>query len=73
MLSEVPATQTAIIQYHGGSFKITSGLAIPELKPQYVLVRTASVGLNPCDFKMPMRFPTPVSGTDMTSQVLSVL
>jgi NADPH:quinone reductase-like Zn-dependent oxidoreductase len=59
MLSKVPATQTAIIQYHGGSLKITSGLPVPELDPHHILVRTASVALNPCDFKMPMRFPTP--------------
>jgi NADPH:quinone reductase-like Zn-dependent oxidoreductase len=59
MLSEIPTTQTAIIQHHGGSLKITTGLPIPELEPHHILVRTASVALNPCDFKMPLRFPTP--------------
>jgi NADPH:quinone reductase-like Zn-dependent oxidoreductase len=54
-----PATQTAIIQHEGGSLKITPDLPIPELEPHHILVRTASVALNPCDFKMPLRFPTP--------------
>ncbi len=56
---ELPSTQTAIIQHDGGSLKVTSGLPVPDLKPHELLVRTASVALNPCDFKMPLRFPTP--------------
>lgn len=76
MLSAVepPATQTAVIQHEGGSLKITSGLPIPDLKPHELLVRTASVALNPCDFKMPLRFPTPGlwDGCDFAGTVVAM-
>lgn len=74
MESKIPATQTAIIQHHGGSLKITSGLPIPELEPHHILVRTASVALNPCDFKMPLRFPTPGlwNGCDFSGTVCAL-
>lgn len=57
--SNLPSTQTGIIQHEGGVLQITPGLPLAELEPHQMLVKTASVGLNPCDFKMPLRFPTP--------------
>ncbi|KAJ5997820.1 Polyketide synthase enoylreductase [Penicillium canescens] len=57
--SNLPSTQTGIIQHEGGLLQITPGLPLAELGPHQMLVKTASVALNPCDFKMPLRFPTP--------------
>ncbi|CAG8015163.1 unnamed protein product [Penicillium olsonii] len=56
--SNLPATQTAIIQHENGVLKITHGIPIQDLAPHQMLVKTAAVALNPCDFKMPLRFPT---------------
>ncbi|KAJ5579639.1 uncharacterized protein N7459_005624 [Penicillium hispanicum] len=56
---KIPTTQTVILQHEGGVLQITPGVPIPELGPHQMLVRTAAVALNPCDFKMPLRFPTP--------------
>lgn len=54
----IPSTQTVILQDEGGVLRITPNSPIPELGPHQMLVRTTSVALNPCDFKMPLRFPT---------------
>jgi NADPH:quinone reductase-like Zn-dependent oxidoreductase len=56
---DIPSTQTIILQGEGGILQITPESPIPELSPYQMLVRTTSVALNPCDFKMPLRFPTP--------------
>ena len=55
----IPLTQTAIIQHEAGALQVISGLSVPEISPWEMLVRVVAVGLNPCDFKMPLRFPTP--------------
>ena len=55
---DIPSTQTVILQQEGGILQITPESPIPALSPHQMLVRTASVALNPCDFKMPLRFPT---------------
>jgi len=55
---DIPSTQTVILQDEGGILQITPDSPIPELNPHQMLVRTTSVALNPCDFKMPLRFPT---------------
>ncbi|EHA55861.1 hypothetical protein MGG_08391 [Pyricularia oryzae 70-15] len=53
----IPSSHTAIIQHDdAGGVKITPGLPLPVLEPGQVLVKTAAVALNPCDFKMPQRF-----------------
>lgn len=71
---DFPSTQTAIIQHEGGSLEITPGLPIPDLGPHELLVRIASVALNPCDFKMPLRFPTPGlwDGCDFAGTVVAL-
>ncbi|KAJ5646369.1 Polyketide synthaseenoylreductase [Penicillium lividum] len=56
---DIPDSQTAIIQHDDGVLKVTHGLPIPELSSHHLLVSTKAVALNPCDFKMPLRFPTP--------------
>ncbi|KAJ5682113.1 Polyketide synthase enoylreductase [Penicillium maclennaniae] len=55
---DIPSTQTVILQDEAGILRITPNSPIPELSPHQMLVRTTSVALNPCDFKMPLRFPT---------------
>ncbi|KAJ5287936.1 Polyketide synthase enoylreductase [Penicillium angulare] len=54
----VPNAQTAILQQEGGVLKTTPNQPIPEFNPGQMLVKTHAVALNPCDWKMPLRFPT---------------
>ncbi|CAG8923341.1 unnamed protein product [Penicillium salamii] len=70
----LPTTQTAIIQHENGALRITHGLPIPELSPNQMLVKTTAVALNPCDFKMPLRFPTPGlwDGCDFAGTVVAL-
>lgn len=58
-ICDLPAAQTAIIQHEGGILRVTPGLPLPAIEPHQILVRTVAVALNPCDHKMPSRFPTP--------------
>ncbi|KAJ5920003.1 hypothetical protein N7516_010861 [Penicillium verrucosum] len=71
---EIPSNQTGIIQHEGGILQITHGLPIPELEPHQMLVKTAAVALNPCDYKMPLRFPTPGlwDGCDFSGTVVAL-
>lgn len=71
---DVPATQTAILQGDAGDLRITPGSPIPELGSHQMLVRTVAVSLNPCDFKMPLRFPTPGlwDGCDFAGTVVAL-
>lgn len=70
----IPSMQTAIVQHEGGVLQITPGTPVPKLQPHQMLVRTTSVALNPCDFKMPLRFPTPGlwDGCDYAGVVVSL-
>lgn len=74
MEANIPVSQTIIRQHAGGALKITPGSPIPEIEGHHVLVRTHAVGLNPCDFKMPLRFPTPGlwNGCDFSGTVAAV-
>ncbi|KAJ6095425.1 hypothetical protein N7486_006171 [Penicillium sp. IBT 16267x] len=56
---KIPDSQTVILQHEAGILKVTPGMPIPEIGPHHMLVSTKAVALNPCDFKMPLRFPTP--------------
>jgi NADPH:quinone reductase-like Zn-dependent oxidoreductase len=71
---QLPSNQTGIIQHEGGILQITHGLPIPELGPHQMLVKTAAVALNPCDYKMPLRFPTPGlwDGCDFSGTVVAL-
>ncbi|KAJ6151416.1 Enoyl reductase [Penicillium chermesinum] len=70
----IPATQTAIVQHEGGVLKATPGLPVQTVGPSDILVQVKVVGLNPCDFKMPLRFPTPDlwDGCDYAGTVVQV-
>lgn len=74
MASDIPSTQTIIRQHDGGTLQITPESPIPAIEGHHVLVRTKAVGLNPCDFKMPLRFPTSGlwNGCDFAGTVVAV-
>lgn len=71
---EIPLNQKAILQHENGILRVTPGLPIQQPSPSQILVRTKSVALNPCDFKMPVRFPTPGlwDGCDYSGIVVAV-
>ncbi|EEP78967.1 predicted protein [Uncinocarpus reesii 1704] len=62
--TQLPTSQRAIIQAKEppGSLMLCEDRAIPDLLPRQVLVKTAAVALNPCDWKMPTNFPCPGAG-----------
>ncbi|KAK1960816.1 GroES-like protein [Colletotrichum sublineola] len=74
METQIPSSHTAIVQHEAGTTKITPALPLPVLAPGQMLVRTAAVALNPCDFKMPRRFPSPgtYNGCDFAGTVVSL-
>ncbi|KAM3552872.1 hypothetical protein MY1884_006980 [Beauveria asiatica] len=47
----LPATQKAIVVQGPGVAKVVTDRPIPELRHDYILVKTAAVGLNPTDWK----------------------
>ena len=73
-IPNIPATHTAIIQHEGGKLRVTHGVPVPSLLPGWLLVRNIAVALNPCDFKMAARFPTPglKDGVDFAGTVVAV-
>lgn len=70
----LPRTQTAIVQYEGGILKTTEGVKLPHIPPDRMMVRVIAVALNPCDYKMPYRFPSPGAGngTDFAGVVVAI-
>ncbi|KAI6355344.1 DNA-binding transcription factor rap1 [Pyricularia grisea] len=73
MTPNIPSSHTAIVQHdEAGGVKITPGLPLPVLEQGQVLVKTAAVALNPCDFKMPQRFSSPgtYNGCDFAGTVV---
>lgn len=76
--SELPAnlqaTQTAIRQGPGGQLMVENHAIVPHLEPEMVLVRVAAVALNPTDYKMPARFPSPgaLVGSDFAGAIAAV-
>ena len=53
----LPDSHTTIVQHEGGKLKITANLPLPNLERHQILVKTAAVALNPCDYKLPEEFP----------------
>ena len=70
------STQNAIIQAMepAGSLLLRTDSPLPELLPGQVLIKTAAVALNPCDWKMPTNFPCPgaVDGSDFSGTVVAL-
>jgi NADPH:quinone reductase-like Zn-dependent oxidoreductase len=71
---DVPKTQRAILQIDGGILEITDGVPLPYIPPNRMLVRVVAVALNPCDYKMPYRFPAKgvVNGTDYAGVIVAI-
>ena len=72
--AEIPTSHTAILQHAGGELRVTPNVPVPELEPGWLLVHNKCVALNPCDFKMAARFPTPglQDGVDFAGVVVAV-
>ncbi|KAK0614000.1 chaperonin 10-like protein [Immersiella caudata] len=70
----IPATQTAVLQQGGGRLAVVYDAPVPAVLPGWLLVRNFAVSLNPCDFKMAARFPTPglKDGVDFAGIVVAV-
>jgi NADPH:quinone reductase-like Zn-dependent oxidoreductase len=70
----IPRTQTAVLQQGGGRLAVVHGVPVPAVLPGWLLVRNFAVSLNPCDFKMAARFPTPglKDGVDFAGTVAAV-
>lgn len=71
---KIPLSQTAILQHAGGELRVTHNVPVPKPQPGWLLVRNACVALNPCDFKMAARFPTPglTDGVDFAGTVVAI-
>lgn len=75
---KLPPTQKAIIQAFPpaptGSLLLRPDRPLPDLHPAQVLIQTAAVALNPCDWKMPTNFPCPgaVDGSDFAGTIVAL-
>ncbi|OBT85196.1 hypothetical protein VE02_05686 [Pseudogymnoascus sp. 03VT05] len=70
----LPTTQTAVIASETGDFEISSNVPLPSLQPDEILIKTATVGLNPVDTKLVGDFVTPgcIFGFDCAGIVVAV-
>lgn len=71
--SHLPSKQTAIVQHENGELKVTRDVPLPKVGADIVLVKVHAVALNPCDYKMASRFPSPgaVDGCDFSGTVVA--
>ncbi|KAK3940244.1 hypothetical protein QBC46DRAFT_341803 [Diplogelasinospora grovesii] len=59
----VPAFQKAVVQGREGKPTILGNVSVPKLSSGDLLIKTAMVALNPCDYyKMGAAFPSPGAG-----------
>jgi NADPH:quinone reductase-like Zn-dependent oxidoreductase len=74
LIKPLPSTQTAIVQGENGVLSIQHDVRLPEVRPDRILVKVAYVALNPCDWKMGERFPTPgcFVGCDFSGTVVAL-
>lgn len=70
----LPKSQTAILQDDSGRLVIQKTVPLPILPPGRILVKVSYVALNPCDYKMPLRFPTSgcLDGHDFSGEVVDL-
>ncbi|KAI6085896.1 zinc-binding dehydrogenase family oxidoreductase [Hypoxylon rubiginosum] len=70
----LPALQRAVIQDANGRAQAADNLPLPQLFPGTVLVKTMAISLNPSDYKMGNRFPSPgsVIGNDFAGAVVAI-
>ncbi|EOD43352.1 putative zinc-binding dehydrogenase family protein [Neofusicoccum parvum UCRNP2] len=75
--NELPSQQSAIVavsRIPGRNLAVSHAAPLPALEPDQVLVKTAAVALNPCDWKMPDNFPSvgAVDGSDFAGTVVAL-
>lgn len=72
--THLPSTQTVIKQGPDGELSIQKNCPLPEPRPDRILVKVAWVAINPCDWKMAERFPSPgaVDGCDFSGTVVAL-
>jgi len=73
--SPLPTQQTVIRQQENFKVGVSKNVPLPELfEPNMVLIKTVAVTLNPCDWKMPARFPSPgvLDGCDFAGTIVKV-
>lgn len=71
----LPKTQTVIRQQEDCSLGISQNVPLPPLyEPEMILIKTVAVPLNPCDWKMPARFPCPgaTDGCDFAGIIVQI-
>ena len=70
----IKPTNTAIVGLDDGSLGLRSGIELPELVQDMILVRNRAVALNPIDAKMIGNLGTPgaVAGMDFAGEVLAI-
>ncbi|KAI1506100.1 zinc-binding dehydrogenase [Biscogniauxia marginata] len=71
-LSALPHSQCALVQNSVGEPVLAYDVAIPELHPNTILVKTVAVAINPADYKMGSRFTTPgvIIGADFAGEIV---
>lgn len=71
---DIPLTQTAIVEDSNGIPTLVHDVPVPALRPGTILIKTAAVAINPCDYKMGAAFPSPgaVVGIDFAGHVVAV-
>ena len=71
----LPSSQRAIVTQDDGTVAIKDNVPLPELlQPDMILIKTVAVALNPTDYKMPARFPSPGStnGCDFAGTIVQL-
>lgn len=69
-----PKTQTVIEQRQGGVLEVCDAPLPTFYEPGMVMVKITAVALNPCDYKMPSRFPSPgtLDGSDFAGTIVEL-
>ena len=71
----LPTSQRAIVTQDDGTLAIKDNVSLPQiLQPHMIIIKTVAVALNPTDFKMPARFPSPgtVNGCDFAGTIVQL-
>ncbi|KAL5355555.1 chaperonin 10-like protein [Aspergillus floccosus] len=70
----LPRMQTVILEGDDLRLRIEENAPLPVLRADELLIQTMAVALNPCDYKMHERFPSPgaIDGCDFSGIVLAI-
>ncbi|KAI0876701.1 GroES-like protein [Hypoxylon argillaceum] len=71
---QLPESHCVVVQDSHGQPTIQRDATLPPMLPGTVLAKTKAVALNPSDFKMGIKFPTPgaVIGTDFAGEIVQM-